>query len=108
MKSPLSHAHQAIADRLHEEARWWRWRSRLIADRIGELENLELATERTLRSHAGDRVIAEAVLHLRETISDAELWLFREEHDYAESLCERAERELIVLRRSGREAGDVL
>jgi hypothetical protein len=105
MKPPLSLAHQAIADRLYEPVRW---RSRLIADRISELETFELATERALSGHAGDRVIAEVVLHLRETIADAELWLFREEHDYAEALCERAERELIALRQAGREFGVAL
>jgi hypothetical protein len=108
MKLPLSPTHQAIADRLHEAARWWRWRSRLIADRISELENLELATERTLRGHAGRNDIREAVLHLRETIADAELWLFREENDYAEAFCERAERELIALHQAGREFGVAL
>jgi hypothetical protein len=104
----MSPAHQAVADELHEEARSWRWRAQLIADRIAELERLELATERALRPYASDRNIADAIQDLRQRLADAELWLFREEHDYATSLCKRVERDLIALRRTGRELGAVL
>jgi hypothetical protein len=99
-----SPAHQATADRLHEAA-VWSWRRRLIADRIAELENLELATERALRTHAGDNNISEAVLHLRELLSHAELMLQWEQPSYADLACERAERELIALRGIARQVG---
>jgi hypothetical protein len=108
MKPPLSPAHQAIADQLYEEASCSRWRAQLIADRIAELELLELAIERALKPYAADRTIAGAVLDLRQRVAVAELWLLREEHDYAASLCERVERELIALRHVGRELGAAL
>jgi hypothetical protein len=82
------------------------WRSPLLIARIAELELLELATERALQFHAGDDDIG-TVLHVRETLADAELWLIREELDYAQSFCERVERELIALRQAGRKLGAV-
>jgi hypothetical protein len=96
-------AHQATADRLHEAI--WSWRRRLIADRIAELETLELATERALSGHAGGNDIREAVLHLRELLSRAELMLQWEQPDYADMASERAERELITLRGIARQVG---
>ena len=40
--------HQAIADRLHDEARRWQWRRMLIGHRIRELEGIEAITEQAL------------------------------------------------------------
>jgi hypothetical protein len=108
MKPPLSPAHQAVADELHEEARSWGWRAQLIADRIAELEKLELASERALKRYTDDRNIADAVQDLRQRLANAELCLFREEYDHATSLCERVERDLIALRQTGRELEAVL
>jgi hypothetical protein len=102
-----SPTHQATADRLHEAANCWSWRRRLIADRIAELEDLELATERALRAHAGGNDIREAVLHVRELLARAEQMLQWEEPDYAELVCERAERELIALRGVARQVGAI-
>jgi hypothetical protein len=107
MNPSPSPAHQAIADRLHEAANCWSWRRGLIAERIGELETLELATERALSGHAGGNDIGEAVLHLRELLAHSELMLQWEEPDYAELVCERAERELIALRGVARQVGAV-
>ena len=60
MRPPLSPAHQA--GQVHEEACSWRWRSQLIADRIAELERLELATERVLRREATNATCASATV----------------------------------------------
>jgi hypothetical protein len=73
--------------------------------RIAELETLELATERALSGHAGGNDIREAVLHLRELLSRAELMLQWEQPDYADMASERAERELITLRGIARQVG---
>jgi hypothetical protein len=107
MRPPLNPAHQAIARQVYEEASSRRWRNQLIADRIAEPERLELATERALREHAGANNISEAVPHLRELLSHAELMLQWEEPDYTELACERPERELIALRGFSRQVGAV-
>jgi hypothetical protein len=101
----MSPEHQVIADRLHEEARCWTWRRHLIGDRIRELEDLEDATETALIRYAGVGGVSDAVLHLREPLSDANFMWTENELDCAESVCERVEHALIALRRMARDIG---
>jgi hypothetical protein len=98
---------QAIADRLHEEARCWPWRRALFLDRLCELENIADDTEQALIPCAGEGAIRDRVFHLGDLIVNAYHMLGEGEHDYAETACERVEHALIDLRRTARAIGAI-
>jgi hypothetical protein len=98
-------SHQAIVDRLHQEARCLPWRHQLIADRLQELEDLEHATELALVDYADNDAVRAGVLHLRELIDKAGELHTQGELDYAEIACERVEHALIELRMIARSIG---
>jgi hypothetical protein len=100
----MSPAHQAVAEPLHAQARWF-CRRRFIGDHIRELEDLEHALEQTLSPWAGDGEIRAAVLRLRQLLERAgELW-GAGALDHAVEVAEQATLALAALRAASAQGG---